>query len=172
MSLVRSVLADARTYRLARLVLAGFFLLAGVIKLADPPAFAATIKAFAILPGEFVGFASYVIPLLEIAAAVGLIWDVKGSLSIIVGLLGVFIGVLVYAIRLGLDIDCGCYGPGDPEGEAFHSIWSSLYRDLFLAGLAAFIAFWRLARKPRLRSAWAIVAKRSATRKEDCSCAR
>jgi len=168
---VRAVLASAWSYRVARCVLAGLFLVAGALKLSDPAAFAATIKAFAILPGEYVDFASLAIPLAEVAAAVGLLCDVKGSLAVITVMLLGFMSVLVYAISIGLDVDCGCYGPGDPEGELFHSLWTSLYRDLGMLALSAFIYFWRLAFSPTLINPLDLIRK-SPTAKEDYSCVR
>jgi len=172
MKRAKAVLASVWTYRLARYVLAGLFLAAGRIKLSDPAAFAATIKAFAILPGEYLESAALAIPLLEVAAALGLLCDVKGSLAAIVGLLFLFMGVLVYAISIGLDVDCGCYGPGDPEGELFHSLWTSLYRDLGMLALAVFLYFWRLAFSPGLLRLTALFRKASSTAKEDFSCVR
>lgn len=166
-----AVFASIWSYRLARCVLAGLFLVAGGLKLSDPGAFASTIKAFAILPRHYVDAAALAIPLVEVAAAVGLLCDVKGSLAVITGMLLSFMGVLVYAISIGLDVDCGCYGPGDPEGELFHSLWTSLYRDLGMLGLAAFIYLWRMAFSPALLKPLARFQK-SPTSKENYSCAR
>lgn len=163
--------ASVWSYRLARYALAGLFLVAGGVKLGDQAAFAATIKAFAILPREYADMAALVIPLTEVAAAIGLLCDVKGSLAVITGLLLGFMGVLVYAISIGLDVDCGCYGPGDPEGELFHSLWTSLYRDLGMLALAVFIYFWRMAFSPSLLRPLALF-KKSSTAKENYSCAR
>ncbi len=99
-------------YRIARLILAGLFLGAGIIKLQNPEVFAVTIRAFGILPDAVIDPLSILLPVLEVAAAIGLIIDVRGALLIISGLLALFIAVLLYAVQLGLDIDCGCYGPG------------------------------------------------------------
>ena len=41
-------------------------------------------------------------------------------------LLILFIAVLGYGIWLGLDIDCGCFGPGDPEHDAFSGLRTAL----------------------------------------------
>ncbi len=124
------------TYRLVRWTVAGFFLVAGVLKLADIGAFIGVIKAFAIAPAYFVDTLAWVLPVLEIVGALGLIFGKQAGNIIIILLLSLFIGVLIYAISIGLDVDCGCYGPEDPEGQVFHSLWSSLYRDLgLLAGV-------------------------------------
>ncbi len=56
-------------------------------------------------------------------------------------LLLLFIGVLSYAIRLGLDIDCGCFGPEDPEHRAFAGLKLALFRD-FLLFIPVLYLFW------------------------------
>ena len=83
------------------------------------------------------------LPALEVAAGIGLLFDIKGSLSVIAGLLGLFIAILGYGIWIGLDVDCGCFGPEDPEAEAFHSLKISLYRDLIMLSGVAFLYAWR-----------------------------
>jgi len=65
-----------------------------------------------------------------------------------------FIGVLSYGIAIGLDIDCGCFGPGDPEGEAFHSLRSALMRDCFMLAGAAFLYGWRFLHPVRFFRPW------------------
>jgi hypothetical protein len=79
---------------------------------------------------------------MEFVAGAGLLFDLEGSLSIISALLLVFIGILAYGIWMGLDVDCGCFGAGDPEKKAFHGLRSSLYRDLIMLAGAVFL-YWR-----------------------------
>jgi hypothetical protein len=40
-------------------------------------------------------------------------------------------------------VDCGCFGPEDPEAEAFHGLRQSLYRDLAIMAGVFFIYGWR-----------------------------
>ena len=61
------------------------------------------------------------LPLLEMIFGLGLLLDIKGSLAGITGLLMLFTVILSYGIRLGLDVDCGCFGPQDLESRAYHS---------------------------------------------------
>jgi transposase len=65
-------------------------------------------------------------------AAVGLIRHQRGSLELATVLMLIFIAVLSYGIYLGLDVDCGCFGPEDPESAAFHGLRRALYRDMAL----------------------------------------
>jgi len=51
--------------------------------------------------------------------------------------------MLGYGIWIGLDVDCGCFGPEDPESEAFHSLKISLWRDLIMFAGVAFLYGWR-----------------------------
>jgi len=83
------------------------------------------------------------LPALEIIAAVGLIFNIRGSLAVVTGLLTLFILILGYGIWLGLDIDCGCFGPEDPESRAYSGLHSALYRDLVMMAAVFFLYFWR-----------------------------
>lgn len=115
-----------------RLLVAGVFLYAGVTKLADPAAFAHLIAAYGILPAPLVAPVAVALPLLEVVAAVGLLARHRLAAPVLFGLTLLFMAVLGYAIALGLDVDCGCYGPGDPETKAFTGLWTALWRDVGL----------------------------------------
>ncbi|MHB8811484.1 MAG: MauE/DoxX family redox-associated membrane protein [Desulfobulbaceae bacterium] len=131
-------------YRLVRGTVAGLFIWAGALKLADPQAFAVIINDFGLVPGWSVMPIAIGLPVLEIAAAIGLVFDVRGSLAVITGLLGMFIAILGYSIWLGLDIDCGCFGPEDPEARAYGGLRTALYRDLAMAAGVLFLYWWRM----------------------------
>jgi len=131
------------SYGLVRVCLALSFLAAGAIKIQDPMTFAVTIDAFGILPGPLVLPVAFVLPVLEILGAVALLFDIRGSLGLITLMILVFIAVLAWGLHMGLDIDCGCYGPDDPEAEAFAGIRGALRRDLLMLGCAAFLYAWR-----------------------------
>lgn len=131
------------SYAIVRVGLAMSFLTAGIIKILDPMTFAVTINAFGILPGPLVLPVAFLLPVLEIIGAVALIFDIRGSLTLITLMILMFIVVLGYGLHMGLDIDCGCYGPGDLEGEAFAGIRSALWRDLVMLGCAALLYVWR-----------------------------
>ena len=108
-----------------------------------PEALALIIHDYGLLPQAWGMPVAVVLPVLEVVAAVGLIFDVRGSLSLITGLLVLFAGLLGYGIFLGLDIDCGCFGPGDLEGEVYHDLRPALYRDLAMIAGAVFVYYWR-----------------------------
>ena len=124
----------------SRWVVSVLFLYAGMTKLADPKSFAVVIDGFGLLPGSFVLPTAFVLPMLEIAVAAGLLFSNRICLYAVAGLLILFIGVLGYGIWLGLDVDCGCFGPEDPE-QAYHGLWSALFRDLGLLVPILYV-FW------------------------------
>lgn len=127
--------------RLSRWGLGLVFLFAGLPKLLDWQDFAMIVGSYAILPGFLVAPAAVVIALLEVLAAVLLICNRPQGLWGISALLLLFIGVLSYAIRLGLDIDCGCFGPEDPEHRAFAGLRVALFRDVLLC-IPVLYLFW------------------------------
>ena len=118
--------------RLSRWVLAAVMIIAAVPKLADPGGFAQVVGAYGLLPDVLVSPAAILLPLLELAAAVLLIRGRISGLWIAALLMLLFIAVLSYGISLGLDIDCGCFGPEDSEGKAFSNLRTALVRDLIL----------------------------------------
>ena len=130
-------------YRGVRMILALIFIWAGVVKILDPDSFAIILEAFDLLPYTWIMPIAVGLPILEILAAIGLLFDVRGSLSAIAGLLVLFLAVLGYGVWLGLDIDCGCFGPGDPEGEAYKGLRPALYRDLVMLAGVVYLYLWR-----------------------------
>jgi len=127
-------------YHLLRLGLGCLFVYAGVTKLLDPKAFAHAIAQFDLLPETVLPLVAVGLPALEVVAGVGLIFEVRGSLSAISVLLAVFLLVLGYAVWLDLDIDCGCFTVA--ELSARTSVKQAFFRDLTLAAVMVFL-FWR-----------------------------
>lgn len=125
--------------RLVRWALGAVFLYAAILKLQDPEAFAGIIDEFGLVPEGIIMPLALGLPLVEIAAGLGLAANRRWALATTAGLLMLFIGILIYALWLDLDVDCGCFGPADPEYQAFHSLWSALYRDLVMLGGVAFL---------------------------------
>ena len=123
-------------YKLSRWSLGGIFIYAGSIKLLEPGTFAVLIDAYGIVPERLLTPVAVALPAMEVFAGIGLLFDIKGSLSMISGLLALFIAILGYGIRMGLDVDCGCFGPEEPEAKAFHGLRMTLYRDLAMLAIS------------------------------------
>jgi uncharacterized membrane protein YphA (DoxX/SURF4 family) len=130
-------------YLLCRGLLGVVFIHAGGSKLLSPVTFAVLIDAYGIVPGPLLLPVAIFLPAVEVIAGIGLLFDVEGSLGVITVLMILFIAILGYGIQMGLDVDCGCFGPDDPEAEAFHGLRESLYRDLVLLAGVAFLYAWR-----------------------------
>jgi uncharacterized membrane protein YphA (DoxX/SURF4 family) len=153
-------------------LLAGVFVASGCLKLADPSALAVTVKALGLAPGWAALPLSALLAGLETLAGLGLLLGLRWSLPAVTGLLLFFIAILAYALDMGLDIDCGCFGPDEPEARAFHGLWSALGRDLgFLAG-AAYLHAWNWAHGVRGRGAGALLSILHVKPREKEECAR
>ena len=139
-------------YRLCRWTLGGIFIYAGGTKLLEPEIFAVLIDAYGIIPEGLLIPMAIGLPLLEVIAGIGLLFDIRGSLALITGLIVLFMVVLGYGIWMGLDVDCGCFSPEDPESEAFHGLRLSLFRDLIMMAGVIFMYGWRRYRAIRLVS--------------------
>ncbi len=130
-------------YNLSRWCIGIIFIYAGTVKLLEPKTFAVLIDAYGIVPENLLIPVAVILPAVEIFAGLGLLFDIEKSLFIISGLLVLFIAILGYGIRMGLDVDCGCFGPEEPEAKAFHGLRMTLYRDLVMLTTTSFIFGWR-----------------------------
>jgi uncharacterized membrane protein YphA (DoxX/SURF4 family) len=127
-------------YHFLRLALAGIFIYAGIVKLLDPKVFAHAIAQYDLVPEGLLPLVAIGLPALEVLAGLGLILEVRGSLSIILILLLIFLVILGYAVWENLDIDCGCFTVD--ELDAQHSVRTAFWRDLIMIG-ATFFLYWR-----------------------------
>jgi uncharacterized membrane protein YphA (DoxX/SURF4 family) len=130
-------------YHLIRVLLCIIFLWSGISKLMAPKEFSVIIESYGLVPEAWILPLAIFLPLLEMIFGLGLLLDIKGSLAGITGLLMLFVVILGYGILLGLDVDCGCFGPQDLESQAFHSLRPALYRDFAMIAGVIFLYFWR-----------------------------
>jgi len=130
---LRAMFAWIWPYRVVRMALAALFIYGGGIKLMDPKAFARTISGYDLVPEMLLPVVAVGLPIVETAAGIGLLLDIRGSLAVIAGLIGMFICVLGYGISLNLDVDCGCFGADDLAKRA--GLVQAFWRDLVLGGL-------------------------------------
>ncbi len=141
--LVQFLLSSKKMYLLARVVLGLIFISSGILKMADLESFSKVVEAFAILPSEVCYPFAFGLSVFEIASGIGLCAGIRGSLLAVVLMLAGFVGVLSYAVWMGYDIDCGCFGPGDPEAKAFSGLKTALFRDLFFIALGMYLFLWQ-----------------------------
>lgn len=150
-------------YRGVRVMLGIIFICSGGAKLFNPQNFAVIINAYGLIPEPAVLPAAVGLSILEMVAGAGLLLDVQWSLGIIAGLLLLFTAILSYGLWMGLDVDCGCFGPDDPEGQAYHSLRPALYRDMAMMAGAGYLFFWRRLKSLRpvkFSTLYQIVAKK------------
>jgi len=126
---------------ISRLFLAIIFFLGGLPKLFALDDFAQVISNYGLLPDSLLYPAAIILPLFEMVIALGLLANKRWAVFFALALLSLFIIVLSYGIYLGLDIDCGCFGPEDPEHKAFSGLKTSLIRDIFFFIVAGY-AWW------------------------------
>jgi len=143
---LREIILSEWIYRIVRVVYVVLFFYAGVNKILNPRAFATVIDAFGLVPDPLIMPIAVALPILEIVAAAGLLFDLRGSLGLVTGLLVFFMAVVSYGIWMGLDIDCGCFGPGDLEGEAYKGLRPAFYRNLILISGIVYLYGWRFIR--------------------------
>jgi putative oxidoreductase len=99
-------------WRILDLLIAAVFIYAGVIKAFDPVQFAHDIDNYKILPWTTSVVLAFYLPWLEICSGLALIVRrlYLGGLSILTGLVAVFLAATIAAKVRGLDITCGCFG--------------------------------------------------------------
>lgn len=129
-----------------RLGLGLVFVWAGAVKLLDIHAFGVVLARYSLLPEALLLPAAVGLPLLEVLAGLGLMAGVRGSLTLVSGLLVLFAGVLWFGVLQGLEIDCGCFSPG--ELAQHDGLRQALYRDLALLAVAAHLYLWRWRHHP------------------------
>ena len=129
---LRTILQSRWPDRVIRGILAFLFIYGGGLKLADPKAFAATLSHYDLIPEMLLPVVAIGLPALEVAAGTALLFNIRGGLTVITGLLVLFVAVLGYGILSDLNVDCGCFGPEEIAGQ--QSLRQAFIRDLFSSG--------------------------------------
>jgi uncharacterized membrane protein YphA (DoxX/SURF4 family) len=121
-------------YHLCRLMLGGLFLYAGVIKSLDVAGFAGEVANYQILPYRLNFLVAATLPYVEMLAGLLLVIHrkVRPATLVLGGLNLVFMVALSSLLVRGLDIDCGCFRPGEHTSAV-----AALWRD---AGLMVLVA--------------------------------
>lgn len=113
------------------------FLYAGILKILDPVAFAASVAAYKILPYNLNYLVAATLPWVEFACGLLLVtgYRVRAASGIIIAMNLVFMVALASTIVRGLDIDCGCFRQGGEKTSA----WIALARDTVFLAAAIFL---------------------------------
>jgi uncharacterized membrane protein YphA (DoxX/SURF4 family) len=135
---------------LARLVVGGVWLAAGLLKVNDGAASVRAVRAYDLLPESVVPTVGHALPALEIVVGLALVVGalVRG-VAVVSALLQVaFIIGISSAWARGLQIDCGCFGDGGFDADAAAKYPWDIARDVGLLLLSLWLV-WR----PRTRLA-------------------
>ena len=129
-----------------RVALGGIFVYAAWVKLRDPwQLFAMSIDSYRILPLQAVELAAHVIPWLELAVGLLLVAGVwlRISGSIVSLLLLTFFALMLRAYAKGMEINCGCFGPGEIIS------WKTLLRDGTMVAAALLVTTMAFLDRPK-----------------------
>jgi uncharacterized membrane protein YphA (DoxX/SURF4 family) len=162
--LLKEIIESPWMYRVIRFILGSIFLYAGFIKLIDPKAFARVISQYDIVPDFLLAPLAVGLPAIEFLAGLGLILNIRGSLSVIFSLLLVFTAVLGYGILNDLNVDCGCFSPEEITGQ--NNLRQAFYRDLFMIA-GVFLLFFSRSNRVLRNAHDGCVKKNKLSEKED-----
>jgi uncharacterized membrane protein YphA (DoxX/SURF4 family) len=127
-----------------RLILSAIFLYAAWVKLREPWwMFAASIDSYQLVPPSVSIFIARTLPWFELLLGVLLVVGFRLRwVAIVCAFLLLFFWLsMLRAWLKGMEIDCGCFGPGEAVSPL------TLLRDGAMMALAAFVA-WGTFRKP------------------------
>lgn len=129
---------------LARVLLAGIWLYAGIDKARDPGQFVVAVQAYQILPDGLAHLVAYSLPIAEIGLGLLLLAGLATRFAAVTSavLLVVFIAGVASAAARGLNIDCGCFGGGGVVDPGQTRYTEELLRDAGLLVAAVFLAIW------------------------------
>ena len=135
---------------LARLVVGGVWLVAGLLKVNDGAASVRAVRAYDLLPESVVPTVGHGLPALEIVVGLALVLGaLTRGVAVVSALLQVaFIIGISSAWARGLQIDCGCFGGGGFDADATSKYPWEIARDTGLLLLSLWLV-WR----PRTRLA-------------------
>jgi uncharacterized membrane protein YphA (DoxX/SURF4 family) len=130
---------------LARFVVGGVWLAAGLLKLPDPDENVRAVRAYELLPESMVPLVGHALPVVEILLGACLLLGLltRGSAALSAVLLVGFIVGIGSAWARGLSIECGCFGGGaGPAQNAQDKYPWEIARDAALLLLSAWLV-WR-----------------------------
>jgi uncharacterized membrane protein YphA (DoxX/SURF4 family) len=126
---------------LARLILGGVLLVAGLLKYQHLGKSQMAVRAYELLPISFANFLGITLPFLEIA--VGALLIIGAATRIAAAIAGLFMLAFLFGISQawarGLSIDCGCFGGGGQVAPGTANYLPEILRDTALALLAIYL---------------------------------
>jgi uncharacterized membrane protein YphA (DoxX/SURF4 family) len=124
----------------ARLLVGGLFVVAGIFKIVQPAEFATDIGNYRLLPHALLNLMAITLPWVELVAG-GLLlagrWR-RASALVVSVLMLVFVVAVAQAMMRGLDFRCGCFG----TVGATQVGWTKLAENLALLAVTGWLC-WR-----------------------------
>lgn len=133
---------------LARLVTGGVWIAAGALKITEPDASIAAVRAYQLLPSSVAEIVGLALPAVELVVGLALVLGVltRGAGMVSALLFAVFVVGIASVWARGIEIDCGCFGGGGADPGAASAYPWEIARDVVL--LAASLLVARLGRTP------------------------
>ncbi|MCF8049715.1 MAG: DoxX family membrane protein [Desulfobacterales bacterium] len=109
-------------YHAARIVLGLIFLFACYDKILHPGEFAEVVYNYQLLPDSLVNVTAILLPWVELALGLSLIFNVWIPGAVLLGnlLLVAFFSALLFNLARGLDVSCGCFSTAPGEEAIDH----------------------------------------------------
>ena len=130
---------------LARLVVGGVWIWAGVLKVPHPEESVTAVRAYQLLSPSLADGVGRVLPMLEVVVGaclvVGLLVRVTGVVSAVLQL--AFIVGIASVWSRGIHINCGCFGNGGYDPDAFSKYPWEIARDTGLFLLSVLVVWLR-----------------------------
>lgn len=125
---------------MARIVLGFIFIVASIDKIADPSAFAVSIRYYKIVGSSVAMLFATILPWIELLCGLFLIFGVmmRGCSLLVLLMLILFTAGVVSGIARGLDISCGCFSR-DPNVDKIG--WTKVLENVGLIVLSIVIYF-------------------------------
>jgi uncharacterized membrane protein YphA (DoxX/SURF4 family) len=119
------------------------WLISGFLKAVDPRETIVAVRAYQVLPESLVGTVAAVLPYLEIALGVLLLFGLATRLAAVLAavVLVIFIAGVISVAARGLSIDCGCFGGGGDVQAGQTAYTEEILRDLGFLLLAGYLIY-------------------------------
>ncbi len=133
---------------LARLITGAVWIVAGALKVTDPAASIAAVRAYELLPGSLVEPVGVALPAVELVVGLALVVGAfaRGAALVSALLFVAFVIGIASVWARGIEIDCGCFGGGGAEKGASSSYPWEIARDVALLAASCLVLVVRSTR--------------------------
>ncbi len=135
---MNNFLKNKKLLFLSRATLGLIFIYASLHKIAYPDKFAEIVYGYGLLHQNIINFIAITVPFIELISGTLLLFNIKPkpAVTIINGLLIIFIVMISINFIRGYEFDCGCFSFSDSE---HNSSLELLARDIIYLGIGIYI---------------------------------